>query len=172
MPKIIRIIGIIICVSVALWAARLCIVRATVSKSDLKIIEDKIVSKRISYTSIGRYKLSRDYHVEFKLENRQERIAINFPTKRQTYQDSTIYKIDTGKVYKFYLDKSYPTFLNKAFMPPYYLNAGVDIIENTAGDEIFSKSHKFEFGAGIFFIILAIGITFFTVKFGKWKNGS
>jgi hypothetical protein len=130
LPKPIRILGILFCISAVLWAARLCIVRATVDKSDLRIIKDKVVSKRIYYSPSGRTNQGRTYHVEFELENRQERIAINFPTDRQVYQDSTIYKIDTGKVYKFYLDKTYPTFLNKPHATPYYLNKGIDIVSS------------------------------------------
>ncbi len=171
LPKPIRILGILFCISAALWAGRLCIVRAIVSKSDLRIVEDKVVSKRIYYSPSGRTNQGRNYHVEFELENRQERIAINFPTNRQAHQDSTIYKIDTGKIYKFYLDKTYPTFLNKAAEPSYYLNKGIDLIEDNSG-EIFSKSHNFELGAGIFFMLLSVVVTFFAVKYGKWKNGS
>jgi hypothetical protein len=171
LPKPIRILGILFCISAALWAGRLGIIRAIVSKSDLRIVEDKVVSKRIYYSPSGRTNQGRNYHVEFELENRQERIAINFPTNRQAYLDSTLYKIDTGKIYKFYLDKSYPTFLNKTAESSYYLNKGIDIIEDNGG-EIFSKSHNFELGAGIFFILLSAGVTFIAVKYGKWKNGS
>ena len=171
MSKIIRILVILFCISAALWAGRLGIVRAIVSKSDLRIVEGKVVSKRVYYSPSGRTNQGRTYHIEFELENRQERIAINFPTNKQAYQDSTLYKIDTGKVYKFYLDKTYPTFLNKTAGPSYYLNTGIDLIENNSG-VIFSKSHNFELGAGIFFILLSVGISFFAVKYGKWKNGS
>ena len=171
LPKPIRILGILFCISAAIWAGRLGIVRAIVNKSDLRIVEGKVVSKRIYYSPSGRTNQGRTYHVEFELENMQERIAINFPTNRQAYQDSTLYKVDSGKIYKFYLDKSYPTFLNKPHGTPYYLNTGIDIIEHNSG-EIFSKSHSFELGAGIFFILLSTVVTFFAVKYGKWKNGS
>jgi hypothetical protein len=126
MPKIVRIIGIIFSLSLCLYAGILNIRRATISKSDLTSFEDKVIGKAISYSVSSRH---RSYQLEFKLENSHERIAINFPTKNEAYQDSTIYKIDTGKVYKFYLDKTYPTFLSKGFQPSYYLNKGVDIIE-------------------------------------------
>ena len=171
MSKIIRILGILFCISALLWAGRLALVRAIVSKSDLRIVEGKVVNKRVYYSPSGRTNQGRTYHVEFELQNRQERLAINFPTNRQAYQDSTIYKVDTGKIYKFYLDKSYPTFLNKPHATPYYLNTGIDIIEDNNG-EIFSKTHNFELGAGIFFILLSIGLTFYAIRYGKWKNGS
>lgn len=171
LPKPVRILGILFCISAGVWAARLCIVRAIVDKSHLRLVEDKVVSKRIYYSPSGRTNQGRTYHIEFELENRQERIAINFPTNKQAYQDSTLYKIDTGKVYKFYLDKTYPTFLNKTAGPSYYLNTGIDLIEDNSG-VIFSKSHNFELGAGIFFILLSVGVAFFAVKYGKWKNGS
>jgi hypothetical protein len=171
MSKIIRILAILFCISAALWAGRLCIVRAMVSKSALRIVEGKVVNKRVYYSPSGRTNQGRTYQVEFEVENRQERIAINFPTNRQAYQDSTIYKVDTGKIYKFYLDKSYPTFLNKPHGTPYYLNKGIDVIEDN-NREIFSKSHNFELGAGIFFVLLPVVLTFFAVKYGKWKNGN
>lgn len=171
MPKIIRILGLLFFISAGLWAGRLALVRAIVSKSDLRIVEGKVVSKRVYYSPSGRTNQGRTYHVEFELENRQERLAINFPTNKQAYQDSTIYKVDTGKIYKFYLDKSYPTFLNKPHATPYYLNTGIDIIEDNSG-EIFSKTHNFELGVGIFFILLSIGLTFYAIRYGKWKNGS
>ena len=145
LPKAVRILGILLCISAALWAARLCLVRAIVDKSDLRIVEEKVVSKRIYYSPSGRTNQGRTYHVEFELENMQERIAINFPTNRQAYQDSTLYKIDIGKVYKFYLDKTYPTYLNETDGPSYYLNTGIDLIEDNSG-VIFSKSHNFELG--------------------------
>jgi hypothetical protein len=171
LPKPVRILGILFCISAALWAGRLGIARAIVSKSALRIVEGKVVSKRVYYSPSGRTNQGRTYHVEFELENTQERIAINFPTNRQAYQDSTLYKIDTGKVYKFYLDKTYPTYLNKTTGPSYYLNTGIDLIEDNSG-VIFSKSHNFELGVGIFFILLSIAVAFFAVKYGKWKNGS
>ena len=171
MRKIIRILAILFCISAGLWAGRLSITRAIVSKSDLRIVEGKVVGKRVYYSPSGRTNQDRAYHIEFELEEKHERIAINFPTNRQAYHDSIIYKVDTGKIYKFYLDKSYPTFLNKTAESPYYLNKGIDIIEDSGG-EIFSKSHNFELGAGIFFVLLSAGLTFVAIKYGKWKNGS
>ena len=171
LPKAIRIIGIMFCVTMAIFAGQLGIRRAIVSKSELRVVEGKVISKRIYYSPSGRTNQGRNYHVEFELENMQERIAINFPTNIQAYQDSTFYKIDTGKIYKFYLDKTYPTFLNTAAGTQYYLNKGIDLIEDSSG-EIFSKSHKFELCAGIFFILLSIGVVFFVIRYGKWNNSS
>lgn len=172
MSKIIRFLAILLSISAGLWAAHLCITRALVNKSDLKVIKGKVISKRIYYSPSGRLHQGRNYHVEFELENLHERIAISFPTKKQVYQDSTLYRIDTGKIYTFYLDKSYPTFFNKPQETPYYyLNDGIDIIEDN-NKEIFSKSHHFELGGGIFFILLSITLAFVAIKYGKWKGGN
>ena len=156
MSKSFKIIIIIIFFSIPFFIGVLNIVRATVETSDLTVIKDKVLDKKIGFATSLKGK--RSYHLEFKLENIRERIAISYVSKKQAYSDSTLYLVDTGKTYKFYLDKTFPTSNG--------LNCGINKIEFN-NIELFSKSHKLELYVGIFFILLSIGLGFITIKFGK-----
>jgi hypothetical protein len=159
MSKTFRVIGLTFFLSIGFFTGVLNISRANVKKSNLAIIEGKVIDKKIAFSTS--LKGGRSYQLEFQLQNTPERIAISFPSKNQAYADSTINLIDTGKTYKFYLDKTFPTSNG--------LNCGIDKIEFN-NVEIFSKSHKLEMYGGIFFILLSIGFGFVSIKFGKWKN--
>ncbi len=158
MTKTLRIISLVFFLSAGVYAGVLNINRATINKSELAVIEGKVVEKKISRSKSLKY---RSYHLEFQLANRQTKIGIAFTSKKQAYTDSTYYLIDTGKTYKFYLDKTFPTSDG--------LNNGIDKIEFN-NVEVFNKSHKFELYGGVFFILLSIGLGFVSIKFGKWKD--
>jgi hypothetical protein len=159
MSKPFRIIALVFFLSISFFVGVLNIIRANEKTSDLAIIQDKVLDKKIDYTTS--LKGGRAYYLEFKLENTPERIAVSYVSKKQAYSDSTIYLIDIGKTYKFYLDKTFPISNG--------LNCGIDKIELN-NVEIFSKSHKSELYGGIFFILLSISLGFISIKFGKWKN--
>lgn len=159
MSKTFRIIVIVFFLLISLYVGILIIIRANVKTSDMRVIQDKVIDKKIAYSTS--LKGNRSYHLEFQLKNTQERIAVSYISKNQAYSDSPLYLIDTGKTYKFYLDKTFSTSNG--------LNCGIEKIEfNNA--EIFSKSHKFEFYGGVFFIFLPFGLAFLSLKFGKWKD--
>ena len=159
MSKTFRLIGLFFFLAIGFSVGVLTIIRASVKTSDLAVIEDKVIGKKIAYSTS--LKGNRSYHLEFQLENTPERIAISFLSKNQAYKDSTIYLIDTGKTYKFYLDKTFPTSEG--------VNNGIDKIEFN-NVEVFNKPHKFELYVGLFFILLSIGLGFVSIKFGKWKD--
>lgn len=159
MSKTFRIILLAFLLSGSFFVGVLDIIRANEKTSDLLIIQDKVLDKKIAYTTSLKGRQS--YHLEFKLENTPERIAVSYISKNQAYSDSTLYLIDTGKTYKFYLDKTFPTSNG--------LNCGIDKIEFN-NVEVFSKPHKFELYGGVFFILLPIGLAFLSLKFGKWKD--
>jgi hypothetical protein len=159
MSKTFRIIVLVFFLLISFLVGVLNILRANVKSSDLVIIQDKVLDKKIGYTTS--LKGRRSYHLEFKLENRPVKIAVSYDSKNKAYSDSTLYLVDIGKTYKFYLDKTFPTSNG--------LNCGIDKIEYN-NVEVFSKSHKLELYGGIFFILLSLGLGFVSIKFGKWKN--
>ena len=159
MSKTFRIIVLVFFLLISFLVGVLNILRANVKSSDLVIIQDKVLDKKIGYTTS--LKGRRSYHLEFKLENRPAKIAVSYDSKNKAYSDSTFYLVDIGKTYKFYLDKTFPTSNG--------LNCGIDKIEYN-NVEVFSKSHKLELYGGIFFILLSLGLGFVSIKFGKWKN--
>ena len=160
MPKSLRIIVLIFFLSAGLYEGVLNVTRATTNKSKLSVIEGKVIDMKISESKSLKF---HSYHLEFQLADRQTKIGIAFTSKRQAYTDSTYYRIDTGKTYKFYLDKTFPTSDG--------LNNGIDKIEFN-NVVIFNNSHKFELYGGLFFILLSIGLAFVSIKFGKWKDVS
>ncbi|MDB5231287.1 MAG: hypothetical protein JWN76_2092 [Chitinophagaceae bacterium] len=88
----------------ALLTGLLSLYRASLKTSDLTVIKGKVKSKNIFfYNSRGaRYRLS------FDIEGRKEPLALNLGGRRDSQKDSTIYKVDTGKIYTFFLDPTVP----------------------------------------------------------------
>ena len=137
------------------------IIRGIHNKSNSIILEGKVIDKKlIRYTS-GEYRKYVHYHLVFQLEGKTEKIAISYFSKKEAYRDSTISLIDTGKVYRFYIDKTYPISGG--------VNNGINRIDFN-NKEMFAKSN-IELYAGIFFIMLSIGLAWYAIKFGKWENG-
>jgi len=127
--------------------------RATKSKTDLNIIDGKVICKNKKYsTSI---KGGKFYYLEFELENNPEKLAIGYISESQANNDLTFDKIEIGRNYKFFIDKSFPNSDGT--------NYGIDYIENN-NKIVFSKNHKTE----LFFsalLILTSGISiFFVIK--------
>lgn len=95
MSKTFRIIVLVFFLSISFFVGVLNIIRANVKPSDLITIQDKVLDKKIAYTTTLKGK--RSYHLEFKLENTSERIAVSYDSKNQAYSDSTLYLVDIGK---------------------------------------------------------------------------
>jgi hypothetical protein len=135
----------------------LSIYRASLKVSDLTIVKGKVIEKRISIS----YGKGRHYSLNFKLEGRQDEIAINLGTKREAGKDITIYKVDTGKTYEFYLDPTVPTQNS--------VNSGICKIDYN-GKEIFKASNKLNVYGGAFVSILSLALIVLLYKHNKKNN--
>ncbi len=138
---------------ICLFTGIMLLSRATRAKTDLKIIEGKVIDKNKTYsTSI---KGVHFYYLEFKLENKLEKLAIGYSSESQSINDSTYYKIETGKNYKFFVDKSYPNSDGT--------NYGINYIERN-NKIIFSKDHKIELYFSVLLILTSIVFIIFGIK--------
>ncbi len=158
--KIKKIIVLIFLTS-ALLVGLLSVYRATLKTTDLTVINDKVIKKKISYFKSA--KSGRHYFLAFKLANRQEEIAINLGTRSQAGKDSAFYLIDTGKTYKFYLDPTVPTQNG--------VNWGIDKIDYNS-NEIYKTSNKLNLYGGTFISLLSLAGIIIVLKFKKKVNGS
>ena len=142
--KTTTIIGVLF-MAFLLFGGILFLSRATRTKNDLKIIDGKVIYKNKTYsTSI---KSGRFYYLEFTLENKSENLAIGYSSEKQSINDSTYYKIEIGKNYRFFVDKSFPNSDGT--------NYGIDYIENS-NKIIFSKDPTMELYFSISLILISI----------------
>jgi hypothetical protein len=160
MLKVLRIIFLALFLLACLGVGVMLVVRGAHNKSNSIVLDGKVVDKKLDRYISGDIRRYVHYRLEFKLEGKEERIAISYFSRKEAYSDSTIYLVDTGKIYRFYLDKTYPTSDG--------INNGINRIEFN-NKEIFKKNN-IELYIGIFFILLSIGLAFCAVKFGKWKQ--
>ncbi len=135
---------------ICLVTGLLLLSRATKSKTDLNIIDGKVICKNKKYSTSARG--GRFYYLEFELENNPEKFAIGYISESQANNDLTYDKIEIGKNYKFYIDGSFPNSNGT--------NYGIDYIENNH-KIVFSKNHKMEF----FFSIVLTLISGFSILF-------
>ena len=145
------------------YVGSLLIRRGLVEKSKMTILKGKVISKELTHYYSGYYRKNRHDVLLFDVENIPEKIAINYFSESEAKSDNAISKVDTGKVYQFYLDPSYPT-VN-------YRNSGVSIIDHE-GTEIYRKNNSINLYAGIFFVLVGITLTFVTIKYSRPKSGS
>ena len=101
--KIIAVCFIVLCLLVGL----LSIYRDTLSYSHMNIVEGEVLDKKITSAS-SRH--GRTYGLAFTVISNQKisRFAIKLGTKSEADKDSAIYLIDTGKIYRFYIDPTIP----------------------------------------------------------------
>jgi hypothetical protein len=135
----------------------LSIYRASLKVPNLTIVKGKVIEKRISIS----YGKGRHYSLNFKLEGKHNEIAINLGTKPAVEHDSTIYKVDTGKTYVFYLD---PTVLTQNSV-----NWGICKIDYN-GQEIFKASNKLNLYGGAFVTILSLTLIVLLYKHNQKQN--
>ena len=150
-----KIFVLILC-SFSLLVGLVSIYRATLKTSDLTIIVDKVIDKKIFYfTSL---KSGRHYCLAFELANRQNKIAINLGTKSEAGKDSAFFLIDTGKTYKFYMDPTVPTTDRG--------NWGIKRIDYN-DTEIYETSNKLNLYGGTFISLLSLTGIILIIKFKK-----
>jgi hypothetical protein len=138
----------------------LCVYRATLTTKNMTVVVDKVINKKILYfTSV---KGGRHYCLAFKLANKQNKIAINLGTKSQADNDSAFYFIDTGKVYKFYLDPTVPTDNG--------INWGIHQIDFD-NKEVYKKPTKLDLFLGILISLISLTGIILILK-SKKKNSS
>lgn len=122
----------------------LTIYRTSIKKSSLKVLKATVLSKKITKSSRNRWgKWS--YGLSLKLNNHQNKLVILLGGSNEALRDSAQIHIDTGNIYKFYID---PTILVTNDE-----NYGVVIVEDS-GKEIYKKSNNINLIGGIFISIL------------------
>ena len=154
-------VTVLILLTATLLVGLLSVYRATLKTTDLTVVIDKVIDKKIEYfTSL---KSGRHYCLAFRLAKRQDRIAINLETKSHAYKDSVFYIIDTGKTYKFYLDPTVPTRNG--------INWGINKIDY---DEhvVYETSNKLNLYGGTFISLLSLAGIVVILKFKKRENYS
>ncbi len=147
-----------IIMSFGLLAGLLSIYRGTLRKASMKIVSGKVINKIRDYTSGGK---GRHYYTAFELEGLHDEIAINFPSENAADNDSTFYLIDTGKLYTFYLNPTYP--IKKG------INMGLERIDYK-NIEIYKTSNTFNLFMGIFICLLCLISITLKMKYKKKEN--
>ena len=143
----------------AFFVGMLSIYRSSSKVSDLSVLRGKVIGKRISF--IKSHRTGRNYSLNFKLEGKLDEIAINLGTKREAEKDSTIYKVDTGKIYVFYLDPTVPTQNS--------VNWGICRVDYN-GRQIFQASNKLNLYGGILISVLSLILIVLFYKHNQKKN--
>ncbi len=136
--------------------------RGLVEKSKMTVIKGKVISKELTHYYSGYYRKNRHDILLFEIESIDDKIAINYFSESEAKSDIAFSKVDTGKVYQFYLDPSYPNVNSR--------NNGVSIIDYE-GIEIYRKNNSMNLYAGIFFVLLGVALTYFGIKYSRPKSG-
>jgi hypothetical protein len=136
--------------------------RSLVEKSKMTVIKGKVISKELTHYYSGYYRKNRHEILLFEIESIHDKIAINFFSENEAKNDTAFSKVDTGKVYQFYLDPSYPSVNSR--------NSGVSIIDYE-GIEVYRKNNSINLYAGIFFVLLGVALTYLGIKYSRPKNG-
>ena len=129
--------------------------RANLDVSKMRIIEGRVVEKKINYIQLR----GRTYFLEFRLQDKEERIAINLGSKNHANKDSAFFLIYTDVNYKFYLDPTVPTTRG--------VNPGIRRID-FGTKKIYQTSNKSDLYGGGSLCILGL-VFLFLIYFNRHK---
>jgi hypothetical protein len=151
--KIAKIIAVAL-FAYAFFIGVLSIYRATLTPAAMMIITGKVTDKKIYFNGGTK---GGAYYLAFKLEGRQNFIALrlNGQHRQDAENDSIGHLIDTGKIYTFYIDKTYPAQND--------VNPGIQKIDY-GGMQVFRASNTMNLYGGILICLVSVTAAILVLK--------